>query len=91
MHYQKYIELGFKRIDTNCYVEFEQTGYYGFALEKNINKRQMVCVDSGNLDKPRLYIRKRNNETYHIIPITPEAVIDLFTKQDNTNYVYNSG
>ena len=78
MEYQKYIELGFKRTDMNNSLEFKQTGYYGFALEKAINKRQMVCVTSGELDKPKLYIKKRNCVTYHIIPITTEIVLDLF-------------
>jgi hypothetical protein len=36
-------------------------------------------VSSGELDKPKLYIKKRNSETYHIIPISTEVVIDLFS------------
>lgn len=87
MEYQKYIVLGFKRTDINCNVEFKQTGYHGFALEKKVNNREMVCVTSGELDKPKLYIKKRNSETYHIIPISVEAVIDLFSKSDNVNYM----
>lgn len=87
MEYQKYIDLGFKRIIINCNVEFKQTGYYGFVLEKKINEKQTVCVVSGELDKPKLYIKKRNSETYHIIPITTEAVIDLFSKSDNVDYM----
>ena len=86
MDYQKYIDLGFKRTDLSCAVEFMQTGYYGFCLEKMINKRQLVCVTSGELDKPKLYIKKRNSETYHILPISTEAVIDLFTKSEIINY-----
>jgi hypothetical protein len=77
MEYQKYIDLGFERTEISCRVEFKQTGYGGFALEKKINKRQLIGVNSGELDKPKLYIKKRNSETYHIIPISPEAVIDL--------------
>jgi hypothetical protein len=87
MEYQKYIDLGFERTEMNCSVEFNQTGYYGFALEKKINKRQAVCVVSGELDKPKLYIKKRNRESYHIIPISTEVVIDLFSKPDNVNYI----
>ena len=79
MEYQKYIDLGFKRIDMNCNVEFKKTGYHGFALEKKINEKQMVCVVNGELDKPKLYIKKRGSDTYHIISITAEAVIDLFS------------
>jgi hypothetical protein len=77
MEYQEYIDLGFIRKEMNCGVEFKQTGYYGFALEKEVNKRQMICVISGELDKPKLYIKKRNNKIYHIISIPTEAVIDL--------------
>ena len=86
MEYQKYIELGFKRTELSCAVEFRQTGYHGFSLEKMINKRQLVCVTSGELDKPNLYIKKRNSETYHIIPISTEAVIDLFARIEIVNY-----
>ena len=80
MKYQNYIDLGFKRFDTNDAVVFKETGYYGFFLEKKVNKRQMVYVYCEELDKPKLYIKKMNSDTYHIIPITPEAVIDLFSK-----------
>jgi hypothetical protein len=87
MEYKKYIDLGFERTDMSCNVEFNQTGYGGFSLEKKVNKRQMVCVTSDELDKPNLYIKKRNSETYHIIPISTEAVIDLFRKSDNVDYI----
>ena len=80
MKYQNYIDLGFKRTEMNCNVEFRETGYGGFALEKKVNKRLSVCVESAQLDKPKLYIKKQNSETYHIIPISPEAVVDLFKK-----------
>ena len=86
MTYQKYIDLGFKRIDMNDSVEFKETGYYGFALEKVINKKQMVCVCSYELDNPKLYIKKMNSETYHIIPISTEAVIDLLTKYESIDF-----
>ena len=87
MEYQKYIDLEFERTEMSCSVEFKQTGYYGFSLEKKVNEKQMVCVTSGELDKPKLYIRKRNSETYHIIPITTESVIDLFSKFENSDYM----
>lgn len=86
MTYQKYIDLGFKRTDMNDSVEFKQTGYCGFALEKVINKKQMVCVVSGELDNPKLYIKKRNSETYHIISISVDAVIDLFSKNESIDF-----
>jgi hypothetical protein len=49
-------------------------------LSKKINKRQSIEVTSGELDKPKLYIKKNDSDTYHIIPITPDAVIDLLGK-----------
>ncbi len=79
MDYKKYIDLGFERTDLSDPVLFDQTGYGGFALQKKVNEKQIVCVDSSELDKPKLYIKKRNSDTYHIIPISPEAVIDLFS------------
>jgi hypothetical protein len=81
MEYQEYVRLGFKRHDLSCSVEFKQSGYYGFALSKKINKRQSIEVTSGELDKPKLYIKKKDSDTYHIIPITPDAVIDLLEKE----------
>ena len=79
MNYQQYIDLGFERIDMSCRVEFKETGYYGFSLEKKFNDKILVCANSGELDKPKLYIRKKDKETYHIFPIPCEAVIDLFS------------
>lgn len=84
MNYKKYIELGFERYDLNCSVEFDQTGYRGFSLEKDVNDKLLICVTNGELDKPKLYIRKRNKDTYHIIDISCEAVLDLLSKD---NYV----
>lgn len=78
MDYKKYIDLGFERIETSCNVEYKQTGYYGFALEKKYDDKILVSVVSGELDKPKLYIKRANSERYHIMPITPEVVIDLF-------------
>jgi hypothetical protein len=49
-------------------------------LSKKINKRQSIEVTSGELDKPKLYIKKRDSDSYHIIPITPDTVIDLLGK-----------
>lgn len=85
MEYQKYIDLGFERTDMRCNVEFKHTGYYGFSLEKKVNKRQMVCVTNSELDKPKLYIKKQNSESYHIIPISTDVVIDLFSQSENVD------
>jgi hypothetical protein len=85
MDYKKYIDLGFNRTDMECQVEFNQTGYGGFALEKKINKKILISVESGSLDKPKLYIKKRNLETYHIIHISTDAVLDLLLNDSNIN------
>ena len=89
MEYEKYILLGFQRTDMSCNVEFKKTGYHGFSLEKKVNKKQMICVTSGELDKPKLYIKKSTSETYHIIPISIEVVIDLLSKSENVDYMIN--
>ena len=79
----------------NCEVEFNETGYRGFALEKKINDSyMMVCVSSGELDNPKLYIKKGNgvqgnSETYHIIPIPTAAAFDL-VKQTKTAVTPNT-
>ena len=85
MKYKEYIDLGFKRTDLDCKVEFNQTGYGGFALEKKINKKILISVESGDLDTPKLYIKKRNSETYHIIKIEASIVRDLLLNDD----IYN--
>ena len=83
MKYIDYVRMGFERTEMNCEVEFNETGYRGFALELKINDRMMVCVSGGNLDTPKLYIKKGISETYHIIPIPTAAVFDL-VKQTKT-------
>lgn len=85
MEYHKYIDLGFDRTDMDDSIEFQQTGYYGFTLEKQINDRMFICVSSGELDQPKLYIRKRGSQTNHIFKITPECVIDLVDKAETQN------
>ena len=84
MDYKKYIDLGFKRYDLDDQVEFNQTGYMGFSLEKIINEKISICATSGNLDKPKLYIKKRNRDTYHIISITDDIIIDLLNENNYT-------
>jgi hypothetical protein len=77
MDYKKYTDLGFIRTDMSDSVEFNQTGFGGFSLEKEFKKGLSISVISGELSKPHLYIKKRNGDTYHIIPISEECVIDL--------------
>lgn len=77
MDYLIYIELGFTRTDMNDSVEFDQTGYGGFSLEKVFKKGLSIVANSMELDKPRLYIKKKNSDTYHILQISEECVFDL--------------
>ena len=81
MKYQRYIELGFERTDTNDSVEFKNTGYYGYCLEKKVIKKMEIFVSGGELDKPKLYIKKNNSDDYHIIPISCEVVNDLLCEK----------
>jgi hypothetical protein len=83
MKYKEYINLGFERTDMSCSVEFEKTGYHGFALNKKLQNNHLIEVSSAELQNPKLFIRKRKGETYHIIPISPEAVIDLLHDEKN--------
>jgi hypothetical protein len=77
MNYKEYINLGFKRTDMSCSILFEETGYHGFALTKKLQNNHLIEVCSAELQNPKLFIKKRNGETYHIIPISTEAVIDF--------------
>jgi hypothetical protein len=77
MDYQKYIDLGFERTDMNDQVEFNQTGFGGFSLEKKFKRGMSICISSGELTQPHLYIKKRSGETYHIVTISEECVIDI--------------
>jgi len=77
MKYIEYTELGFERTDLNSSIFFEKTGYDGFVLTKKLQNNHLIEVSSAELQNPKLFIRKRNGETYHIIPISTEAVIDL--------------
>lgn len=80
MLYKNYIAIGFQRLDQNDNVEFDRTGYKGFILTKPINDRMSVEVVSGNLENPKLYIKKPNGQM-HIIDLTPEAVRDIFAPE----------
>jgi len=64
----------------NDNVEFKQTGYYGFALEKKLSHNMMIGVSSGELNRPLLYVKKHNGDSYHIIEITGDIVKSLCFK-----------
>lgn len=81
MDYKNYIDLGFKRTDFDDSVEFDETGYGGFSLSKKVTDRMTIEVCSGELDRPKLFIRKGDSDTNHIFTITPEAVVDIFREK----------
>jgi hypothetical protein len=70
----------------NDNVELKQTGYGGFSLELVLSDKLMICTSFQELDNPKLYIRKRNTDTYHIIPVTPEAVFDLVETEKHPHH-----
>jgi hypothetical protein len=77
MDYKKYIDLGFVRTDMNDQIEFNQTGFGGFSLEKQFKKGLSICVSSTELQNPHLYVKKRSGDTYHIMRISEECVVDI--------------
>lgn len=80
MHYNKYIELGFERIDLNDNVEFKQTGYHGFTLEIQLTKNVSISVNSGELDNPKMFIRKDNSENNFIINLEEDQIREILQK-----------
>ena len=84
MKYQEYINLGFERTDMDDPVEFKETGYRGFTLEKKISHRVLIITNSGELDKPRLYIRKQNTDYFNIVQINDEIVKDLLSESEES-------
>lgn len=77
MNYKEYIQLGFERIEMNDSVMQDTTGYSGFILTKKITDRIFIEVCFPELDKPKMYIRKPNSDTCHIVPITADVVRDI--------------
>lgn len=80
MRYYDYIKLGFKRIDLNDPVEFQQTGYYGFALEYKLTEKVSISVSSTDLENPKLYIQKDNTECNNYILVLDENQIKELIK-----------
>lgn len=77
MKYKDYINLGFERIEMNDNVEFNETGYSGYCLKKVLNEKLSIEVNSSELDKPKLYIKKSFGDTYHIVLLTCEILKDF--------------
>lgn len=77
MNYIDYIKLGFKRTEMDDEGEHKRTGYYGFSLEYKISEDIIICANSTELNKPLLYIRRKDEDRYHIIPLPDESVEDI--------------
>ena len=77
MKYEDYIKLGFKRHDMDDNVEFKLTGYYGFYLRFDLNKKASIQVYNGELDKPKLYVKKPTSDSFYITILTKEQLINL--------------
>ena len=74
MFYKDYIELGFHRIDTNDSVEFDQTGYYGYILTKQLAEGVFIELCAGELSNPKLYIKKNPDGDCKVLPLTTEQL-----------------
>ena len=75
MDYQQYISLKFERYDLNDTVEFKKSGYRGYALTYKLSEDLLIQVHGGELDKPMLLMRKKQDrDSYHYLPITTDRV-----------------
>jgi hypothetical protein len=55
MKYIDYIELGFKRVETNDSIEFNNTGNKSFVLSYEINNE--LCIEFTMGKRPALYYK----------------------------------
>lgn len=83
MKYKDYIELGFERVDLDCNVEFDESGYGGFALSKAIAQNVVIEAVNGELDKPKIYIELGNGSTI-VVHTTCEDVQNIVKKLNAT-------
>ena len=74
MNYKEYIELGFTRHDLDDSVEMDNTGYGGYILIYQLNKKISIEVYYDELQTPRLCVDKKDNKF---------AIIDLSIEQLN--------
>lgn len=77
MTYKEYIDLGFKHTDWNDAVSLKETGYGGFFLSYKLNKKASIEVNWDELNKPKLYVLKRDNFTNYITQLTDKQVKEL--------------
>lgn len=83
MKYKDYIELGFGRIDLDCNVEFDESGYGGFALSKAIAQNVVIEAVNGELDKPKIFILLESRNAI-VVHTTCEDVRNIVEKLNTT-------
>lgn len=76
MNYKEYIELGFTRLDLDDSVEMDNTGYGGYILKYQLNKKISIEVYFDELQNPRLFIEKKDSK-YSIIDLSIEQLHKL--------------
>lgn len=76
MNYKEYIELGFTRHDLEDSVEMDNTGYGGYILIYQLNKKILIEVYYDELQTPRLFVDKKDNKSA-IIDLSIEQLIKL--------------
>ena len=77
MKYQEFIDLGFKRTQSEDSVEFKQTGIEGYWLTFKLKRTTYIEVYWNHLNKIRLCINTNDDsESYHI-DLTEEQMKEL--------------
>lgn len=85
MKYKYYMDLGFKRTDTNDDVVRNQCGYGGYFLTKDLTNRISVVVHHDELDRPTMLINKDDEgESVHRVKLTSEQVMDMFKQEEES-------
>ena len=82
MKYIDYINRGFERCEMNDTVQYEETGYKGYYLKKELTKNATIEVYDSELDMPKLYIKAKGGD-FIVLPLTGEMVMNWFTKGDS--------
>ena len=80
MDYKEYIDLGFDRVDYDDEVVFRKEGHHPFVLTQEITDKMSIEACFPNLDKPKLYIKMRNDDKCHILSVEDEIIRDLCAK-----------
>lgn len=80
MKYIDYINRGFQRCELNDSVQYQETGYNGYFLRKELTKNASIEVYDTELDKPKLYIKEKGGD-FIVLPLTGEIVMNWFEKK----------